>query len=55
MFNHLELNKDELVKEAKVLTNRTFSAKALFKKMKSICNLSREASCREARENLFVF
>ncbi|KAM0901939.1 hypothetical protein ACQ4PT_019512 [Festuca glaucescens] len=39
----------------KVLTNRTFSADALFEKMKSIWNLSRELNCREAGENLFIF
>jgi hypothetical protein len=39
----------------KVLTNRSFSAEALFEKMKGIWNLSREPDCREAGENLFIF
>uniref|UniRef100_A0ACD5UQD4 Uncharacterized protein n=1 Tax=Avena sativa TaxID=4498 RepID=A0ACD5UQD4_AVESA len=39
----------------KVLTNRNFSAEALFEKMKGIWNLSREPDCREAGENLFIF
>jgi hypothetical protein len=39
----------------KVLTNRNFSAEALFEKMKGIWNLSREPDCQEAGENLFFF
>ncbi|KAM0924861.1 hypothetical protein ACQ4PT_004759 [Festuca glaucescens] len=39
----------------KVHTTRTFSAEALFGKMKAIWNLSREPICQEAGENLFVF
>jgi hypothetical protein len=51
----------ELQKEArwlaigKVHTTRSFSAAALFEKMKAIWNLSRDPICREAGENLFVF
>jgi hypothetical protein len=40
---------------AKDHTNRTFSADALFGKMKAIWNLSRDPICREAGENMFVF
>jgi hypothetical protein len=39
----------------KVLTPRSFSSEALFEKMKSIWNLSRDPICREAGENLFIF
>jgi hypothetical protein len=39
----------------KVHTNRSFSADALFEKMKSIWNLARDPICREAGENLFIF
>ncbi|KAK1628379.1 hypothetical protein QYE76_002694 [Lolium multiflorum] len=39
----------------KVHTTRSFSAEALFGKMKAIWNLSKEPICREAGENLFVF
>ncbi|KAK1613138.1 hypothetical protein QYE76_036811 [Lolium multiflorum] len=39
----------------KVQTNRSFSAEALFEKMKSIWNLARDPICREAGENLFIF
>ena len=39
----------------KVLTDRSFSSTALFEKMKSIWNLSREPICREAGENQFIF
>ncbi|KAM0859074.1 hypothetical protein ACQ4PT_047437 [Festuca glaucescens] len=39
----------------KVHTSRSFSAEALFGKMKAIWNLSKEPICREAGENLFVF
>jgi hypothetical protein len=39
----------------KVHTSRSFSAEALFGKMKAVWNLSREPICREAGENLFVF
>jgi sporulation protein YlmC with PRC-barrel domain len=39
----------------KVLTNRSFSSEALFGKMKSVWNLARDPSCREAGENLFIF
>jgi hypothetical protein len=40
---------------AKVHTTRSFSADALFGKMKAVWNLSRDPICREAGENLFVF
>ncbi|KAM0849618.1 hypothetical protein ACQ4PT_053607 [Festuca glaucescens] len=40
---------------AKVHTTRSFSAEALFGKMKAIWNLSREPNYREAGENLFIF
>ncbi|CAM0905592.1 unnamed protein product [Alopecurus aequalis] len=40
---------------AKVHTTRSFSADALFGKMKAIWNLSREPNCREAGNNLFIF
>jgi hypothetical protein len=40
---------------AKVHTTRSFSADALFGKMKAIWNLSRDPICGEAGENLFVF
>ncbi|KAM0882151.1 hypothetical protein ACQ4PT_032502 [Festuca glaucescens] len=39
----------------KVLTNRSFSAEALFEKMKAIWNLSQVLACREVGENLFIF
>jgi hypothetical protein len=39
---------------AEVHTNRSFSADALFGKMKVVWNLSRDLICREAGENLFV-
>uniref|UniRef100_A0ACD5WYQ2 Uncharacterized protein n=1 Tax=Avena sativa TaxID=4498 RepID=A0ACD5WYQ2_AVESA len=39
----------------KVLTTRSFSATALFEKMKSVWALSRDPDCREAGENLFIF
>lgn len=39
----------------KVHTSRSFSAEALFGKMKAVWNLSREPICTEAGENLFVF
>jgi hypothetical protein len=39
----------------KVHTSRSFSADALFGKMKAIWNLSRDPICREAGENLFIF
>ncbi|KAM0890503.1 hypothetical protein ACQ4PT_027009 [Festuca glaucescens] len=39
----------------KVLTTRSFSTDALFEKMKSVWNLSRDPICREAGENLFIF
>ncbi|CAM0946611.1 unnamed protein product [Alopecurus aequalis] len=39
----------------KVLTTRSFSAEALFEKMKSIWNLARDPICREVGENLFIF
>jgi hypothetical protein len=39
----------------KVHTSRSFSADALFAKMKAMWNLSREPICREAGENLFIF
>ncbi|KAM0824115.1 hypothetical protein ACQ4PT_070420 [Festuca glaucescens] len=39
----------------KVHTRRSFSAEALFGKMKAIWNLSRDPICREAGENLFIF
>jgi hypothetical protein len=39
----------------KVLTNHSFSSEALFKKMKSVWNLARDPTCREAGENLFIF
>jgi hypothetical protein len=39
----------------KVLTTKSFSAEALFEKMKAIWNLSREPGCREAGENLYIF
>jgi hypothetical protein len=74
LFNHLELNEDELddmvigseeaktYQEAgrwlaigKVLTNRNFSAEALFEKMKIIWNLSRDPNCRKAGGNLLIF
>jgi hypothetical protein len=40
---------------AKVHTTRSFSADALFAKMRAIWNLSRDPACREAGENLFIF
>ncbi|KAK1612095.1 hypothetical protein QYE76_035768 [Lolium multiflorum] len=39
----------------KVHTKRSFSADALFGKMKAIWNLSQDPICREVGENLFVF
>jgi hypothetical protein len=39
----------------KVHTKRSFSADALFGKMKAIWNLSQDPVCREVGENLFVF
>jgi hypothetical protein len=39
----------------KVHTSRSFSAEALFEKMKIVWNLSRDPICREAGENLFIF
>ncbi|KAM0895329.1 hypothetical protein ACQ4PT_023907 [Festuca glaucescens] len=39
----------------KVHTTRSFSAEALFEKMKVVWNLSRDPICREAGENLFIF
>ncbi|KAM0828985.1 hypothetical protein ACQ4PT_067171 [Festuca glaucescens] len=39
----------------KVQTIRSFSAEALFEKMKSIWNLAKDPSCREVGENLFIF
>jgi hypothetical protein len=39
----------------KVHTSRSFSAEALFGKMKVIWNLSKDPICREAGENLFIF
>jgi hypothetical protein len=39
----------------KVHTNRSFSSEALFGKMKAIWNLSKDPTCREAGENLFIF
>ncbi|KAM0912519.1 hypothetical protein ACQ4PT_012754 [Festuca glaucescens] len=39
----------------KVLTKRSFNSEALFEKMKSVWNLARDPSCREAGENLFIF
>ncbi|KAM0854871.1 hypothetical protein ACQ4PT_050154 [Festuca glaucescens] len=39
----------------KVHTSRSFSADALFEKMKVIWNLSRDLIFREAGENLFIF
>ena len=40
---------------AKVNTSRSFSAEALFGKMKAIWNLSRDPTYREAGDNLFIF
>jgi hypothetical protein len=39
----------------KVHTSRSFSADALFAKMKAVWNLSRDQIYREAGENLFIF
>ncbi|KAM0879749.1 hypothetical protein ACQ4PT_034030 [Festuca glaucescens] len=39
----------------KVHTARSFSAEALFGKMKAIWNLSRDPICRQAGENLLIF
>ncbi|KAK1663560.1 hypothetical protein QYE76_051719 [Lolium multiflorum] len=39
----------------RVHTNRSFSADALFAKMKVVWNLSRDPICGEAGENLFIF
>ena len=39
----------------KVLTTRSFSAEVLFEKMRSVWNLARDPSFREAGENLFIF
>ncbi|KAM0829979.1 hypothetical protein ACQ4PT_066519 [Festuca glaucescens] len=39
----------------KVQTSQSFSAEALFEKMKSIWNLAKDPICREAGENLFIF
>ncbi|KAK1618025.1 hypothetical protein QYE76_023542 [Lolium multiflorum] len=39
----------------RVHTNRSFSADALFAKLKVVWNLSRDPICREAGENLFIF
>nr|XP_051217683.1 uncharacterized protein LOC127335131 [Lolium perenne] len=39
----------------KVHTSRSFSADALFGKMKAVWNLSKDPICREAGENLFIF
>jgi hypothetical protein len=39
----------------RVITKRSFSAEALFEKMKSIWNLANDPICREAGENLFIF
>jgi hypothetical protein len=39
----------------KVHTSRSFSADALFGKMKVVWNLSKDPICREAGENLFIF
>ncbi|KAM0844544.1 hypothetical protein ACQ4PT_056993 [Festuca glaucescens] len=39
----------------KVHTSRSFSAEALFEKMKAVWNLSRDPIFREAGENLFIF
>ncbi|KAK1653151.1 hypothetical protein QYE76_070956 [Lolium multiflorum] len=40
---------------AKVVTTRSFSAEALFEKMRIIWNLSRDLICRAAGENLVIF
>ncbi|KAM0890309.1 hypothetical protein ACQ4PT_027128 [Festuca glaucescens] len=40
---------------AKVVTTRSFSAEALFEKMRIVWNLSRDPICRAAGENLFIF
>jgi hypothetical protein len=40
---------------AKVITTRSFSAEALFEKMRIVWNLSRDPICQAAGENLFIF